>query len=198
VLGRHSGAVVWIGWVLLSVMARPASAQHQPPGGQPGWDCLRGAQRAFLVDSSVTTGVCAAGASDRAHAALAPAPSAQKIDTGPNSFFLKWLLVDALWIPTQSGDHTFGLIGAHLAVAHIGRVYIYGPPGIFILRTKTPDGWMLRPGFTWGFSFHLKEFQMPGVGGRRALLFLNVTKYWTEGDYRTGSSMAGLSVTWKK
>jgi hypothetical protein len=29
----------------------------QPPGGQPGWDCLRGAQRAFL-GSSVTTGVC--------------------------------------------------------------------------------------------------------------------------------------------
>jgi hypothetical protein len=160
---------------------------------------LRDAQRAFLVDSSVTTGVCAAGASDRAHAPLFAASSApQKIDSGKNSFFVKWLLVDALWIPTQTGDHTFGIIGAHLAVAHIGRVYIYGPPGIFLLRAKTPDGWMLRPGFTWGFSFHLAEFRMPGVGGRRALLFLNVTKYWTEGDYRTGSSMAGLSVAWKK
>ena len=36
------------------------------------------------------------------------------------------------------------------------------------------------------------------VRGRRALLFLNMTKYWTQGDYRTGSSMAGLSVTWEK
>jgi hypothetical protein len=70
-----------------------------------------------------------------------------------------------LWIPTQTGDHTFGIIGAHLAVAHIG-VCMYGPPGIFILRQ---DAGRLdaAAGLTWGFVFKWR-IQMPGVRGRRA------------------------------
>jgi hypothetical protein len=46
-------------------------------------------------------------------------------------------------------------------------------------------------------SLFVMEFTWPNTH-RRAVLFESLTKCWTFGDYRSGSSMAGLSVSWKK
>ena len=111
--------------------------------------------------------------------------------------FLKWLHVDGLWVPAANQLDSVGVIGTHLTVANIGRLYIYGPPGVMLIRQRNGDQWMLRPAFTWGFSFYLKDFSVPG-SGRTVQLFVNITKVWTEGDQRNGMDMVGLSVTFKK
>jgi hypothetical protein len=111
--------------------------------------------------------------------------------------FLKWVHVDGLWVPAANQLDSFGVIGTHLTVANIGRLYIYGPPGVMLIRQRNGEQWMLRPAFTWGFSFYLNDFSVPG-SGRTVQLFVNITKVWTEGDQRNGMDMVGLSVTFKK
>ncbi|MGE5834159.1 MAG: hypothetical protein ACM4AI_06745 [Acidobacteriota bacterium] len=111
--------------------------------------------------------------------------------------FLKWVHLDGLWIPPSNHVDQVGLIGTHLAIANIGRLYLYGPPGVMLIRQRNGGEWMFRPAFTWGFSFYLMDFRMPG-STQTMQLFANVTKVWTEGDERNGIDMVGLSVTWKK
>ena len=86
---------------------------------------------------------------------------------------------------------------AHLAVANLGRVYLYGPPGVLLLLNDTPGGHEIRPALTWGVSVYLTEFRVPGVS-RPAQLFVNLSKCWTRGGYQNGLNMSGLSVTLKK
>jgi hypothetical protein len=118
-------------------------------------------------------------------------------ETSPRSLFRKWVHLDVMWIPPSNNVEAFGIIGTHLAIANIGRLYIYGPPGVMLIRQRHGGEWMLRPAFTWGFSFYLTEFSIPGWE-QDAQLFANVTKVWTEGDQRNGIDMVGLSLTFKK
>lgn len=118
-------------------------------------------------------------------------------ETSPRTLFRKWVHLDVMWIPPSNNLDAFGIIGTHLAIANIGRLYIYGPPGVMLLRQRHGGEWMLRPAFTWGFSFYLTEFSIPGWE-QNAQLFANVTKVWTEGDQRNGIDMVGLSLTFKK
>jgi hypothetical protein len=118
-------------------------------------------------------------------------------ETSPRSLFRKWVHLDVMWIPPSNNVDAFGIIGTHLAIANIGRLYIYGPPGVMLIRQRNGGEWMLRPAFTWGFSFYLTEFSIPGWE-QEAQLFANVTKVWTEGDQRNGIDMVGLSLTFKK
>jgi hypothetical protein len=111
--------------------------------------------------------------------------------------FLKWVHLDGLWVPPSNHVDQIGLIGTHLAIANIGRLYLYGPPGVMLIRQRNGGEWMFRPAFTWGFSFYLMDFRMPG-STQTMQLFANVTKVWTQGDERNGIDMVGLSVTWKK
>jgi hypothetical protein len=131
--------------------------------------------------------------SDTIRAARAP-----QRETSPRTLFRKWVHLDVMWIPPSNNLDAFGLIGTHLAIANIGRLYIYGPPGVMLLRQRHGAEWMLRPAFTWGFSFYLTEFSIPGWEGQSAQLFANVTKVWTEGDQRNGIDMVGLSLTFRK
>ena len=110
---------------------------------------------------------------------------------------LTWIHTDALWTESSSGASMFGVIGVHLAVANVGRVYFFGPPGVMLVSEATPEGRMWRGRFTWGLGIHLFDFRAPS-SSRQARLFLNVAKVWSGTDYRTGSDMVGLSMTWKK
>ena len=115
------------------------------------------------------------------------------------TMILPYPVLDHHWRETLARPvlDAFGIVGTHLAIANIGRLYIYGPPGVMLLRQRHGGDWMLRPAFTWGFSFYLTEFSIPGWE-QEAQLFANVTKVWTEGDQRNGIDMVGLSLTFKK
>jgi hypothetical protein len=113
----------------------------------------------------------------------------------PISFGTYWV-IDAMWMPTQTADKTIGLIGGHLAIAQIGRVYVSGPPGVIVLRADSENGRAFQTGYTWGFSVHVTDFTVTGTK-KRAMLFLNLAKCWTHGDYRNGTNMVGVSVSFK-
>jgi hypothetical protein len=122
---------------------------------------------------------------------------AEQKERPDHTSFLKWVHVDGMWVPTQLGASTYGLIGSHLVVANLGRVHFYGPPGVMLLLENYGNGRRIRPALSWGISLHITDFRMPGTE-QNARLFFNVAKCWTMGDQRTGMDMAGLSVTWKK
>jgi hypothetical protein len=118
--------------------------------------------------------------------------------TTEKASLLKWVHIDALWLPVSDGggQSSLGLIGTHIALAHIGRVYVYSAPGILVLHTSHQPGWALRVHMTWGVSVYLTDVHVPGMR-RTAQVFLNVANVGGR-DEQPGMQMAGLSVTWKK
>ena len=114
-----------------------------------------------------------------------------------HSRFPKWLHTDVLWIPSQTGVHSYGLIGAHIVVINIDRVYVFGPPGIMLVLDDIGSERRLRPAFTWGMSVLVGNLTVPGLQ-RTAQFYVNLTKSWTMGNFQTGLDMVGLSVSWKK
>jgi len=120
-----------------------------------------------------------------------------EIRSPKHTSFSTWLHADALWVPASTGNDALGLIGGHLTVANVGRMYFFGPPGVMLVRVPSADGTKFSPAFTWGFSFYLIDFHPPG-SRHTAQLFVNLTKVWTQGDVRMGMDMGGLSVSWKK
>jgi hypothetical protein len=197
--GRDRPAWLWIGCLLVGTMARPASAQDpQAAGEHTDLARQREARCASLNETERRkTEACKTDEERREDEYEERLKAREEKERPTRSSFLRWVHTDGLWIPTESGNPTFGLIGVHVAVAKVGRLHIYGPPGVIVLRQRTQHGWMFRPGFTWGVSIYLTDVRFPGTS-RAALLFANLTKCWTHGDQRNGMSMAGLSVTWKK
>ena len=112
-----------------------------------------------------------------------------------HSWFLKWLHADALWLPGRAGADVFGLVGFHLAVARIGRVHLFGPPGLMVLLHDTNEGRRVRPAFTWGLGYSLTEMHVP-FKQEPMQLFLNVAEARVTGGGNL--TMVGLSVTWRK
>jgi hypothetical protein len=197
--GRQCLPSLWIGWLTIHVMAGSALALDVSTAGAQS---TQGSQRevpcASLSESErLKTERCLTDEERIKAEQEKRQREAQQREKATHSSFLRWVHVDALWIPAASGNQTFGLVGTHLAVANVGRIYFYGPPGVILLRQPNGHGWSYRPGFSWGFSVYLTEAKVPGTT-HHARLFFNLTKVWTQGDYRTGMDMAGLSVTWKK
>jgi hypothetical protein len=114
------------------------------------------------------------------------------------SRFLSWIHLDGPWVPMSTGTRTYGIIGMHVAVAQLGgRLFVFGPPGAMLVAQKSGGGWAVRPAMTWGMSFHLRDFRVPGTA-RDAQLFVNFARAWISGSRQNGMDMIGLSVTWKK
>jgi hypothetical protein len=110
--------------------------------------------------------------------------------------FWRWVHLDGLSLPTASGVGVYGLVGTHVAVANIGRVYVFGPPGVMLLLEEAGRTRRLKPAFTWGVDLYLSDFRFPGTD-RTAQLYVNLTKCWTA-SYQNGIDMFGLSLSWKK
>jgi hypothetical protein len=113
-----------------------------------------------------------------------------------HSSFWRWVHVDGLSLPTANGVAAYGLVGTHVAVANIGRVYFFGPPGVMLLLEQAGDTHRVTPALTWGFDIYLSDFRFPGTD-RTAQLYVNLTKCWIAG-YQNGVDMLGLSLSWKK
>lgn len=121
------------------------------------------------------------------------------------SSFLKWLHVDGGWVQSSNSTVFQGLIGTHICVFETGRLQIYGPPGIMLIRQRTgPSEHRLQAAFTWGFSIRLFDARFPGTS-RNIRVFGNVAKVWSGGSRdasslsaRSGIDMIGLSVTFGK
>jgi len=115
----------------------------------------------------------------------------------PHSSFPKWLHTDAFWMPTALGVSTYGVVGAHVVVANIERIYFYGPPGVMLVLDDSTGRRRVRPGLTWGVSILLFDLHIPGAQ-RTAQIYFNMAKCWTNGPYADAVNLAGLSLAWKK
>jgi hypothetical protein len=114
--------------------------------------------------------------------------------------FLDRVHLDLVGAPPEIGNRPslVGLVGGHLTIAEFGRIHLFGPPGVMVAIQSSGDasGWRPLTALTWGISLRLVEFPIRG-SSRRTVLFLNLTKLWTWGDFSRGTDFAGVSFAWK-
>ena len=107
-------------------------------------------------------------------------------DVPRHSSFLTRIHIDSLWTTAQDGARFYGIIGTHITLVDVGRVQVFGPPGIMLLTV--PDGYGGRRvtlGYTWGASVRLADVRVGGPT-KNFTLFLNVTKLFVGGAATVG------------
>ena len=96
--------------------------------------------------------------------------------------FLTRLHLDGAWVTTSSGPRAYGIVGFHMTLVDIGRVQMFGPPGVILL--SMPDGGGNRRmtlGYTWGLSVRLADLRVSSPTANLSL-FLTMSKVWVNGD----------------
>ena len=112
------------------------------------------------------------------------------------STFFERLHIDGLWTTTAVDGRSYGLIGSHLTLVDVGRVQVFGPPGVLLL--SVPDGKGSRRmelGYTWGVSVRLMDVRL--FASRDMTLFLNLTKVWV-GRGGQAYDIVGFSIAPQK
>ncbi len=115
-------------------------------------------------------------------------------------FLLKNFHFDGIWTNSSNAPRSYGFLGAHVTLAHAGRVYFWGPIGF--LFVKQPIGPLKVMG-TFGIDIYLFEPAIPFFGKRP--LYLTLGKVFNKQeavrlfkDLNAGTDMIGLSFTWKR
>jgi len=196
--------MVWAGIraVLTTIAMMPAMAFAQaveaPPPPQQRPPTITEICALLPDDEAESREDCRADAKRREEEQRRREQAAAEKERPRRSSFLRWMHLDGMWMPTSSsGSGTYGLVGAHVTVANLGRVNFFGPPGVMLLMWPGEHGdRRFQPALTWGFSIRLIDFRFPGATDN-ARLFANLAKCWTGTDSRLGLDMAGLSLTWK-
>ena len=98
-----------------------------------------------------------------------------------HSSFLTRLHIDALWTTASTTGRLYGLVGSHFSLVDVGRLQIFGPPGVMLLSVPDgPDSRRVLLGYTWGISLRLADTRL--FGDKDMTLFLNVSKVWINGS----------------
>jgi hypothetical protein len=107
--------------------------------------------------------------------------------------FLTRMHIDGLWTTASTTGRIYGLVGSHFSLVDVGRLQIFGPPGVILL--SIPDGAGGRRvslGYTWGVSVRLTDARL--FGQRDMTLFLNVSKVWVNGGGGAGANARGFDA----
>jgi hypothetical protein len=177
---------------------------HRPRPEPPEWlpeSCRIGANAAVLYPDALTR-ACGLLDGDAAPAATAPPPAVAAEGPDKHTSFMARVHVDTLWMNGASQGRLYGLVGSHLSLVDVGRLQIFGPPGVMLL--SVPDGGDSRRitlAYTWGFSVRLAEVRMFGPN-KDMTLFLNMSKAWVNGTGPQGTTSGfdgiGLSLAPRK
>ena len=189
------------GWAQI-VDRKPAPAA--PEWLEPQCDLLRAA-RLSGFDERLDVG-CRVLDDPRASFAAVPVPLGVSLDAEktPHTSFFTRLHFDGMWSTTSTHGRIYGLVGTHLSLVDIGRVQLFGPPGVMLLTV--PDGYGGRRvtlGYTWGLSVRLGDMRM-GASTKNVTLFLNVSKVFMSGSAETqangsrGIDIVGFSIAPRK
>lgn len=181
---------------------------RRPPPKPPGWLEARCAQAAAVAEDvqydETTTRACRLLADPRARSVPAPVQAARMEAEKPpsHSSFLTRVHIDGLWTTSPSGGRFYGIIGSHMSLVDVGRLQVFGPPGVMLL--SVPDGTGSRRitlGYTWGVSVRLMDVRL-FAPTKNMTLFLNVSKVWLDaGDDQgklRGFDIAGFSIAPRK
>lgn len=161
--------------------------RHLPP---PAPDWLSASCKPFGDHPVVLTGEFGAGCqllavltADVTAEALQRSTQAARTSqekTDRSSFFSR-LHLDGLWVNPSTDGRAYGLLGSHISLVDVGRVQMFGPPGVLLLRVPTGSGsYETRVGYTWGISVRLTDVRL-FAPSRNLTLFVSLTKCWIAG-----------------
>jgi hypothetical protein len=184
------------------IVARPS--RPEPPEWLNGY--CASARAAGVVDlEQRTAGACrlAADPWEAADPAWLQAQAAREDAEKPDkysSFFTRFHL-DGLGVTMSSGARAYGLLGTHMTLVDVGRVQVFGPPGIMLLSIPEPGGdRRLTLGYTWGLSVRLADVRL--LSARKLTLFVTVSKVWVNSGNRQldtgGLQIVSLSLAPRK
>ena len=125
-------------------------------------------------------------------AALAAKPPAEAHPK--HSMFLTRMHLDGLATTSQTQARTYGIVGFHVSLVDIGRVQLFGPPGVLLLTVPGElGGRSVTVGYTWGLSIRLSDIRL-NSRTKNMTLFLNISKAWTGGGESAGGSAGGYDI----
>lgn len=136
-----------------------------------------------------------------ASAARVARPDAEK--PPPHSSFLTRIHLDALATTSQTGDRMYGIIGTHVSLVDVGRLQLFGPPGVMMVTVPDENGGRrVTFGYTWGLSVRLVDIRL-NAPTKNMTLFVNVSKVWlgTGGNSARNSrgyDIVGFSIAPRK
>ena len=110
--------------------------------------------------------------------------------------------LDGLWPSASSGTRLYGLLGFHISLVDVGRLQVFGPPGVLLLSVPDYAGSRrVTLGYTWGLNVRLADVGLFGPA-KDMTLFLNMSKVWMadRGNEGTagGYTMMGFSIASRK
>jgi hypothetical protein len=119
-----------------------------------------------------------------------------------HSSFLTRIHLDALATTSQTHGRMYGIIGSHISLVDVGRLQLFGPPGVLLVTV--PDergGRRVTFGYTWGLSVRLTDIRL-NAPTKNMTLFLNVSKVWLgtgeTAARNTGYDIVGVSIAPRK
>jgi hypothetical protein len=176
-----------------------ATKRRQPPT-PPAWlegYCERAAALGLAAVDARIDIACRLRADPRARReSLPPEVEAARIQAekpAKHSKFLTRVHLDGLWSTAATTGRFYGLIGSHLSLVDVGRVQIFGPPGVLLVSMPQPDGSrQVTLGYTWGVSVRLTDVRL--FGTKDMTLFANVSKVWISGGAESGGTSRGYDM----
>lgn len=184
-------------------------AERRPSPPPPGWlEPYCGA-----LDAAGLTGfeerteiACRVLADPRASFAAVPPPLNARLSAEKpprhSSFFTR-LHLDGMWSTTSTNGRLYGIVGTHMSLVDIGRIQVFGPPGLMLLTV--PDGTggrRIELGYTWGLSIRLGDVRI-NAPTKNMTVFLNISKVFlgsmeTRAGESRGYDIVGFSIAPRK
>jgi hypothetical protein len=122
-------------------------------------------------------------------------------DKGFVDFLLRNLHYDGPWTTGTKGQRVYGLFGTHLTLAQAGRIHLWGPPGMLVVRRP---GGKIDVRMTWGVDVFLGDIPLP-FAQRKLPLYMSFAKVFGSREktaiqhgINAGLNMLGFSVTIKR
>jgi hypothetical protein len=183
-------------------------ARHRPPPDAPEWlgaYCTTAAAAHALELDPRTKVACLLLEDPRTPLAAVPTPAQAarlNAEKSKHSSFMTRVHLDGLWTSASSGTRLYGLVGSHISLVDVGRLQVFGPPGVLLLSVPDYAGSRrVTLGYTWGLSVRLADVRLFRPA-KDVTVFLNVSKVWMAdgADERTagGYNMMGFSIAARK
>ena len=171
-------------------------AERKAPPAAPSWLAARcdALTDAHIIDLEARTADACRLLEDPRRRAVGQGVVVSSEAPPIHSRFLSRVHLDMLATQSNMGARVYGVIGAHLSLVDMGRVQLYGPPGVMMMMVPTDHGGhRVSFGYSWGASVRLADLRLGGAI-KNATLFLNVSKVWMGTSERSANDQGGYDL----
>jgi hypothetical protein len=169
---------------------------RQAPPAAPAWLSGRCAMLsdALILDIEPRTASACRLLDDPRVASAAQSPRPPAEAHPKHSTFLTRVHLDGLAAASQTEGRVYGIVGMHVGLVDVGRVQLYGPPGVILLTVPGDVGERrVTLGYTWGLSIRLSDVRLSSRT-KNMTLFLNISKVWPAGGEPVAGSAGGYDI----